>query len=438
MKITKLLANSNAAEPTARGLWSAIDAGANPLSMLLMLAGLVRTLGAADYGILMIALAASGITMATNPAIATTTTKFVSEAVGRLSASPSSVSSVVTAALTAALLIDAAIIACTVLWRDPLSGAVFGASIDFANRNLVLLLSMVAVAIQQLDTVIGAAIRGLERFRRQALIELAMRATLTIFVIVVSWRTRSVIAVLIAQCAVFASFAAIRTLALRELLPGRRLIVPSSPREAASLLRYGSWMWLSSVAGVTYTVGDRILVGRALGAAAAGEYSIYVQLTQLIHFLPSSLFAFSLPAFSRLSVDGKTVPEAKRAYRSYVFSVCVIAGFLAIALLGCWPMVMRLFASAKLPANASNIAILLLAVNFFLLAVSVVPYYLLLAFGKSKLVSLTTSIWMCAALLLMAMLIPRYGLAGAAGARLAYSLGSLTFLAAAERLLKSR
>src|ERR1700735_4625569 len=54
--------------PAARALWGALDAAANPLSLLVMLASLVRTLGAADYGVLAIALAASGITMAVNPA----------------------------------------------------------------------------------------------------------------------------------------------------------------------------------------------------------------------------------------------------------------------------------------------------------------------------------------------------------------------------------
>jgi O-antigen/teichoic acid export membrane protein len=425
------------AAPTGRALWSALDAAANPLSLLVMLASLVRTLGAADYGILAIALAASGITMAVNPAIAITTTKFVSELTGQKGSRGQSLAGVVTAALTAVLLIDLVLMSCTALWREPLSNWVFGDCIHFHGKDAVLLLAMMAVAIQQIDAVVGASIRGLERFRRQALIELGMRGTLTVVVTAVAWRTGSVAAILAAQCVVFAAFMLIRALALRALLPERRLLVYSSRHQVLALLRYGGWMWLSAIAGATYTSGDRIIVGRVLGAAAAGEYSIYVQLTQIIHFVPSNLFAFSLPAFSRLSGAGTALTKIRRAYRSYFVGTCSSALGLALALMACWPYVLRLFGASNLPGGAPSTAVLLLAVNFLLLSVTAVPYYLLLALGKSRLVSLTTSSWMCVSLLLMVVLIPRYGLAGAAAARLAYGFGTVNFIARAQRLLQS-
>ena len=98
---------------------------------------------------------------------------------------------------------------------------------------------------------------------------------------------------------------------------------------------------------------------------------------------------------------------------------------------------LRIFVATNLPAGGPSIAVLLLAANFLLLSVTAVPYYLLLALGKSRLVSLTTSGWMCVSLLLMVVLIPRYGLAGAAAARLAYGLGTVSFIARAHRLLNS-
>lgn len=421
----------------SRALWSALDAGANPLSMLLMLAVLVRTLGASDYGVLSIALAASGIAMAINPAIATTTTKFVAEAAGREGAAPTRVSGIVTAALFAVILIDVVILGCVLVWRKGLSDWIFGSSISYHGKETVLLLAMVAVAIQQIDAVMGAAIRGLERFRRQALVELGLRGFLTLVVAAVAWATGSVAAVLAAQCLVFALFVLLRSFALRTLLPDRRLLVYSTRSQVVSLLRYGGWMWLSAVAGVTYTSGDRIIVGRVLGAAAAGEYSVYVQLTQIIHFVPSNLFAFSLPAFSRSSAAGFLSGETKHAYRSYLLGISATGFGIGLILLMCWPFLMRIFASPHLNADGPTLAILLLSANFLLLSVTAIPYYLLLAMGRSRLVSLTTSIWMCVALLLMVVLIPRYGLAGAAGARLAYGLGTLSFFGRAQQLLTS-
>jgi O-antigen/teichoic acid export membrane protein len=437
MSVAEPAAGTRESAPAARALWSALDAAANPLSLLVMLASLVRTLGAADYGVLAIALAASGITMAVNPAIAITTTKFVSELAGQIGSRRQTVAGVVTASLTAVMLIDLVLIGGTVLWREPLSNWVFGESIHFHGKDTVLLLAMVAVGVQQIDAVMGAAIRGLEHFRRQALIELGMRGALTAVVTAVAWRTGSVAAILVAQCVVYAVFMLLRVLALRALLPERRLLVSSSRHQVLSLLRYGGWMWLSAIAGVAYTSGDRIIVGRVLGAAAAGEYSIYVQLTQIIHFVPSNLFAFSLPAFSRLSAGGIAHAEIGRAYRGYFLAICASALGLTLALMACWPYVLRIFAAANVPAGGPSSAVLLLAGNFLLLSATVVPYYLLLALGKSRVVSLTTSSWMCVSLLLMIVLIPRYGLVGAAAARLAYVLGAVSFIARAHRLLKS-
>ena len=428
-------AHSSGESAAARAVWGAIDAAANPLSSLIMLAGVVRALGAADYGVLTIALAASGITLAVNPAIATTTTKFVSEAATESGEGTATTAGIVTTALMAVLLIDMVLIGCAAVWREPLSYWVFGDSAGMSGMGGVLLMALLAVGIQQLDAVVGAAMRGLERFRRQALIELTMRGVLVGVVIAVAWRTGSVAIILRAQCLVYAGFMLIRVVALRGLMPGRRLLATSSRRQIRNLVHYGGWMWLSAIAGVTYTGADRIIVGRVLGLAAAGEYSIYVQLTQVIHFLPSNLFAFSLPAFSRLSAARASRSEIGRNYRTYFRHICASGIVLTFALMIGWPVVSQVFGAGNLPPGGPSATVALLAANFLLLAFTAVPYYLLLALGKSKLVSLTTSVWMCVSLLLMVLLIPRFGLAGAAVARLAYGLGTVGFIGAARRRL---
>jgi O-antigen/teichoic acid export membrane protein len=76
--------------------------------------------------------------------------------------------------------------------------------------------------------------------------------------------------------------------------------------------------------------------------------------------------------------------------------------------------------------------------NFLVLACNVAPYYLLLALGHSRAVSVISTCAMLVALLLMIALIPRFGMAGAALARLAYSAAILIFHLQAHRILKSR
>jgi O-antigen/teichoic acid export membrane protein len=424
----------------ARALWSGLDAAAYPVATLAMLVGLVRALTPSNYGILVLALAASALSLAINPAIAATTTRFVSQTAGKLKSGGQSVAGVVTAALLAVTVIDLALLLATALFREPLArwvfgGATVGADTDAGN---VLWFALLAVGIQQVDAVLAAAIRGLERFARQALIELLARAALAVTVMWVAWHTRSVAAVLIAQCVVCALSVLVRAAALRQLLPDRQLFRSSGPEQIRALFSYGGWMWLTALAGVLYTSADRIIVGRSLGPVAAGQFNIYIQLTQLVHFVPSSLFAFSLPAFSRLAAQGgEGAQQIAPAYRTYLGVINVTALALALTLLACWPVLLRVFAAGTVQ-DLQWPATLLLTFNFLVLACNVAPYYLLLALGHSRTVSVVTTCGMLVALLLMTVLIPRFGMAGAALARLAYGVAALIFLVLAHRILKAQ
>lgn len=421
----------------ARAVWSGLDAAAYPIASLAMLAGLVRALTPTDYGILVLALAASGVSLAINPAIAATTTRFVSQAAGQPQVSGQRVAGVVTAALLAVTGIDVLLLLATALCREPLARWVFGGASAGAGTDPgnLLWLALLAVGIQQLDAVLAAAIRGFEHFARQALLELVARAALAAAVMWAAWQTHSVAAVLVAQCVVCAVSVLVRAAGLRQLMPGHRLFGRWGRSQLSALFRFGGWMWLTALAGVVYTSADRIIIGRSLGAAAAGQFNIYIQLTQLIHFVPSSLFAFSLPAFSRLAAQGGDhARHIGPAYRTYLWVISAAALAIAVALLTGWPMLLRLFAGGAIQDPRWQVA-LLLALNFLVLAGNVAPYYLLLALGHSRMVSVITTCGMMFSLLLMTALIPRFGMAGAALARLGYGAAALIFLVRAHRIL---
>jgi O-antigen/teichoic acid export membrane protein len=420
-----------------RALWSALDAAATPVATLATLAALVRALSATEYGVLVVAFAASALSMAVNPAIAATTTKFVSELSGEQYSGRRSVARVVTVSLLMVAVIDLVLLLGTAAFNESLSLWIFGPAIGGTpHAGRVLLLAVLSLSIQQIEAVLSAAIKGLERFRRQAMMEMFSRVTLTAIIIYVAWYTHGIEAILFAQCAAYSMSTLVRGIALSRLLPEKRLFQRPDSAEAVRLIRYSGWMWLTALAGVAYTSADRIIVGRSLGVAAAGQYNIYLQIAQVIHFIPSSVFAFSLPAFSRLAAQGGTArAEIAQVYRTYLILICATAFILAAAIAVSWPLLLRIFTGAGLAAGPFGAA-RLLTLNFALLACNVAPYYLLIALGHAKTVSVITTGSMLAALLLMALLIPRYGLEGAALARLAYGFGALMLLERAQRLLK--
>jgi O-antigen/teichoic acid export membrane protein len=418
---------------TVRALWSALDAAAAPMSTLILTAGLVRVLSPEDYGVMVIALAASGLVTAINPAIAATTTKFVSEARGR-SGDVLQAARVMTASLITVVAMNAVLLLAAACFREPLVRLVFGiAPVSYAGSAL--LMAVLAIGIQQIDAVIAAGIRGCERFRRQALLEFGARMALAVGVIVLAWRTGDVLAVIAAQCVVCALFALVRAAALRNVIPGMRIFVVPGATAMRAVVRFGSWMWLAAIAGVAYGSADRIIVGRVLGTAVAGRFNVDVQIAQLVHYIPSSLFAFCLPAFSRLSAGGYAARgEISRTYRRYLYVIIATAACLAVSIVLARRPLLQAVGGTGFDVE-HEWTLVLLVVGFLVLSVNVAAYYLLLALGRSKSASLIMTVSMLAALVLMIFLIPRYGTQGAAVGRLVYALGALSLIGVAARNL---
>ncbi|HEY0339793.1 MAG TPA: hypothetical protein VGC34_03215, partial [Steroidobacteraceae bacterium] len=164
-----------------------------------------------------------------------------------------------------------------------------------------------------------------------------------------------------------------------------------------------------------------------LGAAAAAHFSVYTQLAQLVHFIPTSLFAFSYPMFSRLrSSQGPGSVAVAGLYRSSFRACVLIGGALLLALLLCRGPLVHLLGGHTFQPNDS--VLFLLGLSYFTLTFNIVPYYFLLGIGESRTVSLLNSVSMAAAVLCMTVLIPAYGENGAALARFAYGFGALTLI----------
>src|SRR6266850_859189 len=161
-----------------RALWSGVEAAAGPAAALFMTAGLVRTLGRQDYGLLVVVLAVSALSMAINPAIAATTTKYVSETVGARSGGDHSLARLVTTSVAVVAVIGFIYVGGVWMFAGELSRMLFGSGIVSLRSDVsaLLLLAVLTVCIQQIDGVFAAAIRGLERFREQALLELGSRS----------------------------------------------------------------------------------------------------------------------------------------------------------------------------------------------------------------------------------------------------------------------
>jgi O-antigen/teichoic acid export membrane protein len=208
--------------------------------------------------------------------------------------------------------------------------------------------------------------------------------------------------------------------------------------EIRRIMSFGGWMWLNATATAAYGTVDRILVARILGPAAAAAFYIFVQLAQLVHYIPSSVLSFSFPVFSRLSAGGdESVPAMRNMYVRLVLSAIGIAIVIGLAILVFQHRVLASFGGTKI-AQYDSSSLPLLIVGFMILSLNVIPYYLLLGLGKFKMVAVVTSGSIVISLGLAVFFIRQFGLEGAAMARLAYGIGTLILLVRASGELRLR
>lgn len=417
----------------SKAFWSAADAGVAPTSALLLTAGMLRTLSEDQFGVFVVIQSFSLLSLAINPAIVVTTMRFVAAARTE-GTSGAPVQAIVTASFAAVGVVGLLLTALTFGFHGPLAQILFSGGGDTSAASVTLVWAVAALAILQIDATVGAVLKGMERFAAQGLYELGSRIAIVVLMLIVVAKTGRLDAALVAQFMAGVVSLMGRLMLLRVFMPGRRLLSRFTMAQLSPLMGFGGWMWLNAAATTAFGTVDRIVVANLLGSAVAGQYHVFVQVLQLIHFVPVSVLSFSFPILSRLYAQRQSGREELIRLFKQVFLAAGVGGsLLAIGLLAFGQPILHALTGqqqAGLPA-----AYIALAVTFALLAWNIGPYFLLLATGNSRSVSFVTTAAIAASLLLLELLVRQFGLLGAAYARGVYGLATLLLIALALRRL---
>jgi len=172
---------------------------------------------------------------------------------------------------------------------------------------------------------------------------------------------------------------------------------------------------------------DLLLVPLLMDLRAAGLYLIAVRMSEVVTQTASAAAAFLFPAVSRSGVNQTELTE--RTMR--VTLIVVIAAGAAIALAG--EVLLETFFGPQFGAATGALRITMFAM--VPLSISRLLAGDMKGRGRAGLVSISAATALIATLLLDLLLIPRYGIEGAAVASLlAYSAGAATLLAAYTRV----
>ncbi len=176
---------------------------------------------------------------------------------------------------------------------------------------------------------------------------------------------------------------------------------------------------------------DKVLVATVAGPAAVSYYSIAGTVGQKIQGTIGSLTSIVMPVSSSLSAANQ--PErVSTIYQRTMRITLLIAGTLTAAVVGFGPEILRYWVGSDFEKFSLQ-PLYILAATYFFLALFTVLGHFLLGIGEVKRVGQYTSIFAVLNLALLALLLPTFGILGAAWAYLLCLLPLPYILAFSER-----
>ena len=180
----------------------------------------------------------------------------------------------------------------------------------------------------------------------------------------------------------------------------------------AKLSRYGGWVTISQVISPLLTYLDRILVASFVSLAAVTVYTIPFELMARLRVVPNSVVATLFPAFSEREVsdDRKGLQRLYAVAVRYLF-LLLVPCLAYLVVLG--PEVLTVWIGSDFSRQASRV-LQILAAGALLNALAYIPYAALQGLGRPDLTGKVHLLELPIYGLICYLLIPRYGVPGAA------------------------
>lgn len=407
----------------ANALYGVADYVALPLGMLLAAPFLLRHLGTAQYGVWILASAAVSSGGMISGSFGDAVIKYVGECRGR--GDRLGITRIVRNMVSINLALSG--ILATILWclAPYVTRHIVKVDLDLQTPCLESLrIGSGLLLIKSIDNVFISTLRAFETYGATVRIAISSRISILASAIILSKYGHGVVWIMVATLLISTSGALAQAIALKNKM-GNFSPMPSwNPTIISNISAFGTFSWLQAIAGVVFSHADRLFVGFLMGAPAVAYYGLCVQAAQPIHGLISSGMHFLFPHLSvRYSIAPISEIRRKVVSAIKVNVALVTALSLPVSIFGRYFLPIWLgTAFTQQPPTMFPI----IACSFALLGMNVTAHYALLAVGQVRIVTYLNLLAGIAMLLLMAILIPKHGLQGAAVARLVY--GPITCL----------
>lgn len=194
---------------------------------------------------------------------------------------------------------------------------------------------------------------------------------------------------------------------------------------AKEMLKRASWLWLAAVLSVIYLKIDTVMIEAMMGVAAAGQYTAVARISELWYVIPVTLAARYYPEM--LKAHQQSWPGYLRVLRRRGLLFFGMALVISIGMTAGAYWIMLFAYGEKFTASTLVLQIHVWA-GCFVFVRSLISQHLILT-GNEPLSMLSHGVGALLNILLNYLLIPRFGLEGAAWATLiSYAYASFFFI----------
>lgn len=278
-------------------------------------------------------------------------------------------------------------------------------------RDAMLLLAC-AVPFVALATVFSALFRGLLRFEYLALF---LTANVTLYSIGAALLVRagaSLRAIIDLYVGITAASALIQWAVLRRLLPGFRLTLRLDGKRLRDLFGFGSFMAFNQVSSIALLQLDRLVIARLLSVSMAAYYAVALGISQRLNMLGAAAATVVFPHSSASTARGEL-----ESFRQQHLQTARVVAWLTLAptltVMAFADEILKYWMSPEF-AVRGTLPLRVLALGFLWISVASLDAVSIEGSGRPWVTSLFMAITGVANVAGLVMLVPRWGLGGAA------------------------
>jgi O-antigen/teichoic acid export membrane protein len=279
------------------------------------------------------------------------------------------------------------------------------------------------VLVRAVESVGVSTHRAFEQYRGTVQISTVVRLLTLASASILALVGRRTVSILVATAVFLVVGTYMQCRGLRSLLGTVALWPSFRIGESKALICFGVFVWLQTLGTVVFGQFDRILLGVSLGALAVAPYALCVQFAQPVFGLTASGLHFLFPYLSRRA---GTLPNAvlkRTLLKAFVINALLVASCAGLLIL-LGDRLIRLWAGPAV-ANSAKGIFTPIVLGSALMGLSVTGTYAMQALGRFRTVAVVSLGGRAAMLPLMIYLLHCAGLRGLAVARVCYGLIAL-------------